>query len=442
MKLIKLPHKITLRSYQKEAWNAFFKHKKKHMLLIQHRRAGKTNFSVNVVAAASQQRVGAYYYLLPTLRQARRVVWEGRGKEGVRFIDHFPPSMIKKTNNVEMKIEFWNGSIFRLLGTDRLNYDSLVGGNPLGIIYDEFALQNPVGRDYLLPIIGENDGWEMIISTPRGTNHLFELYDQVKDNDRWYTSLLTVDDTKTNAGERIISDQAIGDLRDSGWSEDKIQQEFYCSFTAAVTGAYYSVQLKQAEAEGRIRDYPIQTNIPIDTFWDIGYRDSTAVWIAQFHMDEIRVIAYYENSGEPIAHYINWIKDFRDRHNLTFGYHYGPHDIEHKNAAVGKSVSDIAREVGFRFERALPKIPRVQTGIELARSIFSRCLFHKSNCKRGLDCLREYHKKYNDKMQSFSDNPEHNWASHGSDAFRTMAEAMNHRRKSGRPQIINTGIFD
>ena len=152
------------------------------MMLIWHRRAGKTKFSINLISAASQQRVGAYYYLFPRLTQARRVIWEGRGEDGVRFLDHFPPQIIKSVDNTDMKIEFKNGSIFRLLGTDNGNYDSIVGGNALGILYDEYAQQNPAARDYMLPMLAENEGWEIFIGTPRGTNHFYELYEIVQDN--------------------------------------------------------------------------------------------------------------------------------------------------------------------------------------------------------------------------------------------------------------------
>lgn len=423
MKKIILPYGVTLRDYQKNAWDKFFVDKIRHHLLIWHRRAGKSKFAINIISAASQLRVGAYYYLFPKLTQARRVIWEGRGHDGYRFIDHFPADMIKKINNTEMKIEFKNGSIFRLVGTDNLNYDSLMGGNPLGILYDEFAMQNPVARDYMLPIIAENGGWEMIISTPRGTNHLFDLYQGVIDHSEWHVNRLTVDQTLRNDGSRVVELSSIDDLKKGGWSDDKVDQEFYCSFEAAVRGAYFSRQIKQAENEGRICTFSIDSRVPICTYWDLGINDATSIWVVQRVQDEIRCIAYYENNNEPIAHYINWVRDFRDRHQLVCDMHFGPHDVDTRSLASGKSIRDIAWELGFKFER-VPRIKSKPDAIEMARSIFNRCWFHKEMCKQGISCLREYHKSYNENMKTYSDRPVHNWASHGADSFMTMAQTV------------------
>ena len=420
---IYLPHGVQLRDYQQHAWDNFFEGDLKHHLLIWHRRAGKSKFAMNVIAAASQQRVGAYYYLFPRLTQARRVIWEGRGEDGFRFLDHFPPGIISKVNNTDMKVEFCNGSIFRLVGTDNMNYDSLMGGNPLGILYDEFAMQNPVARDYMIPILAENGGWEMIISTPRGTNHLYELYSHVNNNDDWFVNKLTVEDTVRDNGDPVVGLDTIEDLRQGGWSDDKIDQEFYCSFDAAVRGAYFSRQIRQAESEGRIKDFPIDSSLPVSTYWDLGINDCTSIWLVQKFDKEIRCVAYYENNNEPISHYINWVRDFRDRNNVVFDMHFGPHDVDTRSLASGKSLRDIAFDLGFRFER-VPRIKAKAEAIEMARSIFNRCWFNKTACKQGISCLREYHKAYNEKMQAFSDHPVHNWASHGSDAFMTLAQTI------------------
>lgn len=427
MKKIVLPYNVELREYQKKAWNAFFKDKFRHHLLIWHRRAGKSKLSVNIIAAASQQRVGAYYYLFPQLKQARTAIWEGRGKDGIPFRDHFPKAIVKHVDNSEMKIVFKNGSIFRLLGTDKGSYDRMMGTNPIGVLYDEYAQHDPLARDYLLPILAENDGWEIIISTPRGHNHLYELYQTTQDHPDWFINVLTINDTKREDGSPIVDKSTLDGLQKSGWSDDKIEQEFYCSFEAANRGAYFSRQLKAATQDARIKDFPIDTSLPIYTYWDLGYRDATSIWIAQHYRDEIRLIAYYENNNEALSHYINWLKDFRDRHNVTFGKHFGPHDVENKSLGTGKSTKELAFELGFRFEPRIKRIEQKQAAIEMARNVFSRCYFHKTNTKRGLDCLREYHKQYNESMGTFSDRPVHNWASHGADAFMTLAQAVKER---------------
>lgn len=444
---IHLPYKVELRDYQRRVWNAFFKDGIRHFLLVWHRRAGKSKFSVNLACGAAHQDVGAYYYLFPTLKQARTAIWEGRGKSeskgepGVRFMDHFPEKLIKRPNNQEMKQVFTNDSIFRLLGTDRSNYDRMMGTNPLGVLYDEQSQQNPMAREYINPILAENGGWEMIIGTPRGHNHFYDLYQQVKDDPKWYTEILTVDDTRRSDGSPVITEEAIEQFRRGGMSDDKIKQEFYCSFEAAVSGAYFSKELADCEAQDKIKNFPIDPSLPINTYWDLGLNDSTSIWVAQHtSMGEIRLIAYYENNNEAIAHYINWVNDFRNKHGLVFGHHFGPHDVTTRELGTGKSIRDLAYEQGFRFER-IPRIPEKRQSIEMARRIFRRCYFHKDNCKQGLACLREYHKAYNESMQTFGDRPVHNWASHGADAFQTLAQSIDKKYGSGNIDILTDRLL-
>lgn len=417
---IRLPHGVHLRSYQKRVWNAFFKHHKKHALLIWHRRAGKTKFAVNLIAAASQLRVGAYYYLFPQLGQAKKTIWDGRGDDGLRFIDHFPKKIIKKINNSEKQIEFVNGSLFQLLGTDKSNFQKARGTNPVGILFDEFATQDPEARDTLIPVLAQNKGWELIISTPYGTNHLYDLYNNVKNDKQWYVEKLTIDQTYDNMENPIVTREMVEEFERSGWSEDRVQQELYCSFTAAIKGAIFSKEIKQARQDGRIGNIEIDSSLPVSTYWDLGHYDSTSIWVVQKLSNEIRCIAYYENNTESISHYINWLRDFRDKHNLVFDMHFGPHDVTSKHVSTGKSTAQIASELGFRFER-VPRISDKQAAIDQARHLFSRCYFDEERCKRGIRCLSEYHKHWNESTQSYG-SVVHDWSSHGADAFMTLAQ--------------------
>ncbi len=201
--MIKLPFQYNPRSYQRKVWELTFHKDIKHMLLLWHRRAGKDKTGINIMVAKAFQEVGAYYYLFPELKQAKRDIWEGRGKDGIAFLDHFPPEFIFRVNHTEMIIEFVNGSIFRLCGADR--YKVLRGSNPLGIIYSEYAEQNPEARQTLLPIITENNGWEIFIYTPQGQNHVYDLYLKAQNNPDWYCEKLTIDDTKRPNGEPVIT---------------------------------------------------------------------------------------------------------------------------------------------------------------------------------------------------------------------------------------------
>ncbi|GKT29129.1 terminase family protein [Aduncisulcus paluster] len=144
--------------------------------------------------------------------------------------------------------------------------------------------------------------------------------------------------------------------------------------------------------------------------------DCTAIWFAQYlGTGEIRIIDYYENSGEGLAHYAEVLRNK--------GYHYGqhiaPHDIQVKELGNGKSRIEKARELGIRFDVA-PSLS-VMEGIDEVRMILPRCWFDKENCSEGLKALEAYQKEWNDKAGTWRDRPKHDWTSHGSDAFRYLA---------------------
>jgi phage terminase large subunit len=416
--LVELPYKFILRNYQLPAWQAFFTEKKKRLVTVWHRRAGKDAMALNMTIAASQMRVGAYYYMQPELNQARRNIWKAIGKDGKRFLDHFPAALIKSVNNTEMSIEFNNGSIFRLCGSDR--YDSYMGSNPVGVVLSEYSISNPAAWDFMRPILAENEGWAMFNYTPRGGNHGYELAEMAKQNPNWFFSLLTVADTRRDDGNPVITPEAIEEDRLSGMSEDMIQQEYFCSFKAAVQGAYFSTQLRQAENQGRICDFSIDNHLAVNTYWDLGVNDKCAIWFIQHIRNEARAVYYYENSGEGVEHYIHVLNQFRDKYGIVYNKHYWPHDggvREFGNKARKRNES--ARDLGLNVI-IVPRVQDKQDSIEAARSIFSKVWFHKSNCKQGLACLTEYHKEYNEDSKTFSNHPKHNWASNGADAFQTF----------------------
>lgn len=419
LKIIDLPYKFKPRNYQKALFNAFFLNKKKRSLAIWHRRAGKDKCCLNLIIAATQQRVGIYYYLFPELKQARRDIWEGIDNDGHRFLDHFPKELVKKTNASEMLIEFQNGSIFRLCGSDR--YDALMGSNPVGIIFAEYALQNPRAWDFLRPILMANKGWALFQYTPRGTNHGYKLYRAVKDNPDWFCEVLTIDQTEDEEGNALITQEDIQAEREAGMSEDLIQQEFYCDFRAAVRGAYFSLQLARAEKDGRIKDFPIDRNVLVHTYWDIGYTDATGIWFVQVKNDYLCAIHYYEDQGQDLMHYINYLSDFKVKHEIVYGKHYSPHDGAKHEFGTGLTIIQKAAQLGLQFH-LVPRIQYKTDAIEMARSIFNKFIFHKTQCAFGLDCLREYHKDFNESMEVYSEHPVHNWASHCADGFQQIAQ--------------------
>jgi len=263
-----LPHNYQPRDYQLPIFRAF-DNGYKRILQLWHRRGGKDKTDINLVAREMANNVGTYYYFYPTYTQGRKALWDGMGKDGFKYIQHFPKELLDgKPNDTEMKLKYKNGSLFQVIGTD--DVDRIVGTNPRGCVFSEYSLQNPKGWNYIRPILAENKGWAIFNYTPRGKNHGFDLYEMAIKNPKWFVSKMTVDDT------HVLTKEDIEEERQSGMTEDMIQQEYYCSFTAAIQGAYYWKQYDEAEKAGRFSNVPYDDSLPVYTVWDLGVSDAMA----------------------------------------------------------------------------------------------------------------------------------------------------------------------
>ncbi len=395
-------------------------------ICVWHRRAGKDLTFLNFMIKRMMQRVGQYYYYFPTMSQGRKILWDGINKGGFAFMGYFPRELIRKKNDQEMKMTLANGSIFTIIGTDRLE---VVGPNPVGCVFSEFSLQNSRGWDYVRPILSQNDGWAVFNFTPRGRNDAYRLYITNKNNSDWFCEILTVNET----GE-AVTQEAIDYERRSGMSEDMIEQEYYCSFELGEEGSYYAKLISKARNDGRVTKVNYDDSCAVHTFWDIGVSDSTAIWFAQFVGQEIHIIDYYENHGYGLKHYVDLLESRRQSEKYTYGKHFGPHDIEAKHFETGLSTRETARRMGMNFE--VVPAERIMAGIEQVRGLLRKCWFDEERCERkkyhrhsGIECLENYRRELHDKQKVYSDNPLHDWSSHAADAFRYMA--MTYRNISG-----------
>lgn len=224
-----IPNGWTPRHYQRPFYNDFgFGKVHTRASLIWHRRAGKDSTMLNLTAREMFKRVGVYWHLFPEQAQARKAVWNGIDAEGRRIIDQFLPpearDVAQPKSEQEMLMRSINGSTWQMAGSD--NYNSLVGSNPVGVVFSEWALANPAAWDYIRPMLLENGGWAAFITTPRGRNHAYETHMMALERDDWFAQTLTVDDTNRITPEQIEQE------RGEGMSEAKIQQEYYCSFEA------------------------------------------------------------------------------------------------------------------------------------------------------------------------------------------------------------------
>ncbi len=414
MNKIKLPNDWRPRDYQLPLWCAMERGCKR-AIAVWHRRGGKDSLALNWTAVAAHRRVGVYWHMLPTQKQARKVVWDGIDKKGRRIINQsFPKEIRTNTNSTEMKIEMRCGSIWQLCGSD--NYDALVGANPCGVVFSEWPLTDPLAWDFIRPILAENGGWAMFIYTPRGRNHGWTLFDMAKTNKKWFCQKLTVADTN------VVSSEVIQEERDSGMSDEMIEQEYFCSFEAPMFGAYYAKEMERAT----VATVPYEPNLPVDTYWDLGVDDATSIWFMQRYGLEVRLIDYFEASGEGIPFYVKTLGE----RPYVYGTHYAPHDIKVREFGTGKTRLETAAKLGIRFS-IVPNIG-IDDGINAVRIVLPRCFFDKEKCARGIDALRQYHKEWDEQRKIFLPRPYHDWTSHAADSFRYLSVSVNERNLQSR----------
>ncbi len=285
---IQIPNDWTPRPYQLAPLQAFERGQRRQMH-IWHRRAGKDTLGLNLTAIQTQVEIGTYWHLFPEQAQAKKAIWHGINEHGIKILDQvFPRAIRETTRNQEMQIELKSGSIWQMAGSDR--YNSLVGSNVKGCIFSEWALCDPAAWDYIRPILRENDGWAIFITTLRGKNHAHRMYERMKHLDTWYCSKLTVDDTTRHDGTPVLTPEDIQAEREEGMSEGMIEQEYYCSANAAHGGAYYAKPMRAMDKSGRIAPFTYDPNLPLHATFDLGFSDHLAGIFIQPNGNEHHII--------------------------------------------------------------------------------------------------------------------------------------------------------
>ena len=424
---VRLPNNWIPREDQMPLW-AYMIEGGKRAIMVAHRRWGKDDVSLHFTATEVMQRekVGNYWHMLPQYGQARKAIWDAvNPKTGKRRIDEAFPEIIRaKTRDQDMYIQFVSGSTWQLVGSD--NFNALVGSPPRGVVFSEWALADPMCWPYIQPILEENDGWALFITTSRGMNHAKTMLDyaMAEDND-WFGQIIRADDTKVFSKTQLakIKQELITAFGDE-YGETMYAQEYQCSFAGAVMGAYFSKQMSAARAEGRIGSVPWSPQHEVDTFWDLGVDDSTTIWFMQPVGKEYRFIDYYEAAGYGFEHYAKVLKE----KPYVYGNHYMPHDADQRimsSTMIAQSKREIAEQLGIRpvvtVERVRNMDIMIQVHIPAIRSVLASCWFDAAKCAHGIDALESYKAKYDEEKKILSNYPVHNWSSHGSDAFRTFA---------------------
>lgn len=413
-----LPNNWWPRWYQEDLWR-YLENGGKRGVVVCHRRWGKDDIALHWTCTAAHQRVASYWHMLPEYEQARKAIWTAVNPHtGKRRIDEaFPIELRKKTNEQGMFIEFLNGSTWQVIGSD--NYNSLVGAPPAGLVVSEWALADPAAWAYLSPILMENGGWALFLYTSRGKNHGFDLYRSAlrRQGEGWFVTRQTV--TETGVFNEAALEEAKQDLialygEDDG--EALFQQEYFCSFEAAVIGSYYGRLIANLEQAGRITRVAHDPSLPVSTGWDLGVDDATAVWFVQVAGREVRVIDHLETRGRALTEIAREVA----RRPYVYRDHYMPHDISTREMTTAKTRRETIEGLLPGTIRPGSQLP-VQDGINAVRNLLPRCVFDAEKCEKGLAALREYKVEFDNKTKTPRKTPLHNWASHSADGFRELA---------------------
>jgi hypothetical protein len=384
-----------------------------------HRRWGKDEVALHWTATQAVARPGIYWHLLPEASQGRKAIWDAVNPHtGRRRIDEaFPPEMRARTLAGEMQIELVNGSRWQVLGSD--NYDSLMGSPPLGVVFSEWALAKPDSWTYIRPILAENGGWALFLWTPRGRNHATRSFDSRAADPAWFALKSPATETGVFTKAQLARERAelIAETGSREEGEARFASEYLVDFDAAAPGAYYAGLLGEAERGGRIGRVPHDPGLKVDTAWDLGIDDYTAIWFFQQAGREVRAIDYYEVGGEGLS---SIVREAIAAKPYVYGTHHLPHDVMVRElGAQGRSRLETLDGLGVR-----PVSVGVATDpeerVNAARLMIPVTWFDAERCGPGLERLRAYRKRWSRATRSYA-GPLHDQASHGADAFGEFA---------------------
>lgn len=410
----------------REVFKPFHFRKQRWAVAVAHRRCGKTVACINDIifrALSENKESGQYAYICPFLSQAKSVAW--------LYLLKYTEPCRNKYNASELWVELHNGSRIRLFGAD--NADALRGMYLDGIVLDEYADMKPrVWGEVIRPLLADRQGWATFIGTPKGKNSFWEIYNFAGQDLNWHVTTLRASQTG------LLPDSELADAK-SMMSEDQYLQEFECSFEAAILGAYYGKEMREAQDEGRITKVPYDRDHKVYTAWDLGYTDDTSIVFFQILRNEVRIIDHYAGSGLSMDDYLNLVIG----KGYNYGKHYLPHDAKAKTlASGGKSIQEMAQKaLGIGNVRIVPDLS-LQDGIQAVRALFPKLWFDNVKCSEHqlLESLRQYQREWDDDKKRYRDRPRHDWTSHGADSVRYMAIAW--REEAARQEPLKPKFWE
>jgi len=425
--------------YKPRQWaKAFHASLKRWSVLVLHRRAGKTTAVLNHhlrAALDDNWERNRLRYLLPDITDIqlkdllkRRVYWHvmptyHQGKltgawDTLKEISRVVPGA--RPNESELLVTLPNGNKVQIIGGDKP--DSLRGPALSGLSLDEYSqIPSNAFSEVLSKSLADHVGYAVFSGTIKGTDQLYATYEAARGSDDWFslwqnvnTSIATEEGATIDALSRAMEDDRKLVLQGL-MTQAEYDQEWFLSREAAIKGAFYGAELKAAREQGRIGVVPYDSALSVDTDWDLGI-DAMAVWFSQSdRMGAIRLIDYHEDVGGGLPAVIKVVKE----KPYLYGEHWAPHDIEVREISSGSTRLQAAAGLGINF-KVTPKIG-VADGITALQLTLSRCWFDEEKCKLGLEAMLHYRRTWNQRLNRFTEEPVHDWASHGADAARGLA---------------------
>lgn len=417
--MLSLPNNWNPRPHQRPLWD-YLERGGDRAVEIAHRRWGKDDVLLHRTAIAAHERVATYWHCLPEYEQARKAIWAAVNPHtGMRRIDEaFPPELRESKDEQQMFIRFKNGSTWQVIGSDR--YNSLVGAGVAGVTFSEWALCNPSSWGYIRPMVEENGGWAAFITTPRGRNHAKAMYDLAVKSPRWFANISSVHETHALTEAQLEETRAeYATLYGEDLGRAQYEQEYECSFNAAILGAFYAREMATVRREDRIGEITAIANRPVHRAWDIGVRDDTSIWWFQVVGKRIYILDCYTASGAGVDHYAEVCFQRRQEHGWLDGIDFVPHDAKVKEWGTGRTRVETMQSLGLH-PQLVPMASKLD-GIQAARSTLARCIFHTRTDEVGMAALEQYRREWDDERKTFRADEVHDWTSHLADAFRYMA---------------------
>lgn len=409
-----------VRPYQRPLHEYMLNTQAARAIEIAHRRWGKDEIALNVTCELAHRRIGSYWHCLPEYGQARKALWTAvnahTGKR--RLFEAFPPEICENINDHEMFIRLKCGSTWQMIGSDR--YDATVGAGVAGITYSEWALANPSAWAYHRPMLEENNGWAMFITTPRGRNHAYAMYEMARNNPRWFAERSSIYETKALSQDQL--DDSLAEYI-AIYGEDigraQFEQEYECSFNAAILGAFYAREMVAIRKEGRITEIEALADRPVHRAWDIGVKDDTSIWWFQVVGGQVFILDCYSASGVGVDHYADVVHKRTEEHEWISGIDFVPHDAKIKEWGTGRTRVETMRGLGLN-PQLVPMATKMD-GINAARLTLARSVFHPRTEATGISALEQYRREWDDDKKAFKASEVHDWSSHLADAFRYLA---------------------